>query len=121
MNFGRKFRIPAKGRPRTERGVMNKTEAEYAELLKGRQLAGEIEWFAFEAIGLRLGKKCHYHPDFLVMLSDGVLEVHEVKGGHWEDDARVKIKTAAEKFPFRFVAMRKRSKKDGGGWAVEEF
>jgi hypothetical protein len=28
------------------------------------------------------------------MLADGQLQAHEVKG-HWEDDARVKIKVAA--------------------------
>ena len=54
------------------------------------------------------------------MLGDGTLECHEVKG-HWEDDARVKIKCAAEKFPFRFVAMKPRTKKNGGGFECEEF
>ncbi len=38
--------------------------------------------------------------------------------GHWEDDARVKIKVAAEMYPFRFVAITS-SRKDG--FAYEEF
>ena len=48
------------------------------------------------------------------------MELHEVKG-HWQDDARVKIKVAAEQYPFRFVAVKARAKKDGGGFSEEEF
>ena len=33
----------------------------------------------------------------------------------------VKIKVAAAMFPMRFIAVTSRSKKNGGGWAVEEF
>lgn len=54
------------------------------------------------------------------MLADGVIEMHEVKG-YWTEDARAKIKVAANKFPFRFVAVYKQAKKDGGGWRIEEF
>ena len=54
------------------------------------------------------------------MLADGVIEMHEVKG-YWTEDARAKIKVAANKFPFRFVAVYKQAKKDGGGWRFEEF
>ena len=54
------------------------------------------------------------------MLSSGELQAHESKG-HWEDDARVKIKVAAEKFPFQFIAITKRAKKHGGGWEIETF
>lgn len=51
---------------------------------------------------------------------DGALEAHEVKG-HWADDARAKIKIAVDLYPIRFIAIRAKPKKDGGGWAVEEF
>ena len=54
------------------------------------------------------------------MLPGGLLECHEVKG-FWQDDAKVKIRCAAAKFPFRFVAMKKKAKKDGGGWESQEF
>jgi len=37
--------------------------------------------------------------------ADGALEAHEVKG-RWTDDALVKIRVAAEKFPFAFIAIR---------------
>lgn len=109
----------AHGRRRHEPGTMNKTEARYASVLEARKLAGEVIWYSFEAVTFRLAKRTSYTPDFLVMLADGTLECHECKG-FWEDDARVKIKVAAEKFPFRFVAMRELPKKEGGGWASEE-
>lgn len=97
-------------------GGMNKTEAAYAATLQLRQHAGEVAWFAFEAVKLRLADKTFYTPDFTVMLADGTIEQHEVKG-FWEDDARVKIKVAAALFPFRFLGIQKA----GAGWKVEEF
>lgn len=101
-------------------GRMNKTEAEYAALLEQRRRAGEVEWFKFEGMKFRLGDNCHYTPDFAVMLAGGRMQMHEVKG-FWRDDAKVKIKSAAENYPFQFIAVRKQSKKAGGGFAVEEF
>lgn len=105
---------------RLKAGQMNKTEAEYAQMLERRKAAGEIAWYRFEGIKLRLADSTFYSPDFAVMLADGSIECHEVKG-HWMDDARVKIKVAAEMYPFRFVAVKKQPKKDGGGWSMEEF
>lgn len=101
-------------------GVMNKTEAAYAQLLEQRKIAGEVAWYKFEGFKLRLADNTFYTPDFAVMLVDGSLEAHEVKG-RWMDDARVKIKVAADLYPFRFVAVTVRAKKAGGGWAMEEF
>ena len=74
----------------------------------------------FEGIKLRLADNTFYTPDFAVMSADGVMECHEVKG-FWQDDARAKIKVAADLYPFRFVAIKAKAKKDGGGWALEEF
>ncbi|MXO67773.1 DUF1064 domain-containing protein [Altererythrobacter marinus] len=105
---------------RLKTGQMNKTEAEYARELELRKSAGEIAWYRFEGLKLRLADKTFYTPDFAVMLSTGELECHEVKG-FWQDDARVKIKVAADQYPFRFIALRKRAKRDGGGFAVEDF
>ena len=92
---------------------MNRTEAEYGKLLALRREAGEVAWFLFEGVKLRLADNTFYTPDFAVMLKDGTLEMHDVKG-FWEDDARVKIKVAADRFPFRFIAVKKRPKKEGG-------
>ena len=101
-------------------GQMNRTEALYEQRLQILQQTGTIQWFAFEAIKLKLADKTYYTPDFLVLNSDGMLECHEVKG-FWRDDARVKIKVAAQKFPFRFLAVTMQSKKAGGDWDVEYF
>lgn len=97
-------------------GEMNQTEAAYGRLLETRKAAGEVAWYAFEGINLRLAPGTRYTPDFAVMLADGTMELHEVKG-KWEDDARVKIKVAASMFPFRFVAVRKVR----GAWDYETF
>jgi len=105
---------------RLKPGQMNKTESAYAHHLELRKIAGEIAWYKFEGIKLRLAANTFYSPDFAVMLSNGEMEIHEVKG-HWMDDARAKIKVAAEMYPFRFIAIKAKAKKDGGGWSVEEF
>lgn len=107
-------------RGRKRRGRMNKTEAEYASLLELRRRAGEVVWYAYEAITLRLADGARYTPDFAVMLADGQMELHEVKG-HWAEAALVRIKVAAELFPFRFLAVEKLPKKNGGGWKEREF
>lgn len=91
---------------RLKTGAMNKTEAEYSLLLESRKATKEILWYRFEGLKLRLADATFYTPDFAVMLACGQLEMHEVKG-YWADDARVKIKVAAEMYPFRFVAVRK--------------
>lgn len=109
-----------KARPRRTPGEMNRTEQAYAGELEGQKLLGEILEYHFEAVKLKLAPATFYTPDFLVIRRTLEVECHEVKG-HWEDDARVKIKCAAEKFPFRFVAMKPRAKRDGGGWEREEF
>jgi hypothetical protein len=101
-------------------GAMNKTEASYAASLELRKHAGEIAWYKFEGVKLRLADNTFYSPDFAVMLADGFVELHEVKG-FWQDDAKVKIKVAADLYPFRFIAVKAKAKKDGGGWAVEDF
>lgn len=111
-------RTYALGRLKT--GQMNKTEAAYDTHLAALQAAGLILWRRFEGVKLRLADNTFYTPDFAVMRADGSMELHEVKG-FWADDARVKIKVAADLYPFRFVAVKVKAKKDGGGWAVEEF
>jgi hypothetical protein len=108
----------AKGR--TRKVGMNKTEAAYDAHLDLRQRVGEIQWRRFEGWKFKLADLTWYTPDFAVMLADGSLEAHEVKG-FWEDDARVKIKVAAEMYPVRFVAVKAVAKKHGGGWKEEDF
>lgn len=112
-----------RGRGRTVRrvsGAMNGTEAAYAIHLDTLKAAREIVDYWFESMTFKLADGCRYTPDFVVLMADGMIEVHEVKG-HWEDDALVKIKVAAELFPFRFLAVQKIAQKAGGGWAIREF
>lgn len=106
--------ILALGRLKT--GSMNKTEANYARYLDSLRAAHEIAWYRFEGVKLRLADNTFYSPDFAVMQGDGSMEMHEVKG-FWTDDARVKIKVAAEMYPFRFVAL----KSKGNAWVEEVF
>ena len=106
---------------RTERGVMNKTEARYAsEVLDVQKAQGEIARYWYESIKLRLADGSWFTVDFFVMLPDGRLEAHEVKG-FWRKAERVRIKVAAELYPFRFVSASRLKKSQGGGWKFEEF
>jgi len=95
---------------RLKAGQMNKTESMYSSELHMLQLAGMVAWFKFEAIKLRLADNTFFTPDFAVMLPSGEMQLHEVKG-YMMDDANVKIKVAAEMYPFRFFVCRTRAKK----------
>jgi hypothetical protein len=124
-NPGIRETIPAKNETkpasfalgRMKAGKMNKTETAYAGHLEALKMAGEVVWYAFEPMNLKLADKCFYRVDFLVMVKSGQLEVHEVKGGYITDDSLVKVKTAAEKFPFRFIMVQLKK----GKWEVREF
>lgn len=99
----------------------SKTEARYADQLEADRLNGKIRRWRHHAVKLRLAKRTHFTPDFFVVTTDGLIELVEVKGS-WkaphQEDARVKIKTAAEMYPeFQFVAVTP----DGSGFAKETF
>lgn len=99
---------------------MNKTESAYSQHLEMMRRAGRVLWYRFEPMKLRLADGSYYKPDFGVMTSAREFELHETKG-FWREAARVRIKVAAELYPFRFIAVTAKPKKDGGGWSVEEF
>jgi hypothetical protein len=105
---------------RLKAGTMNKSEAAYAAFLDSERVAGRVLWWRFEGLKLRLADNTFYTPDFAVMTGESLIECHEVKG-FWQDDARAKIKIAADQYPFRFVAATARPKKNGGGWNIEAF
>lgn len=97
---------------------MNKRETSYAHFLQLRKQTGEIREWRFEAIRLTLAPKTTLLPDFEVVMPDGAIELHEVKG-FWEDDARVKIKVAQVMFfEYRFVAV---TLDKEVGWKFEYF
>lgn len=111
---------------RAKRNGLNKTEEQYAEQLAIRQHAGEIQWYRWEGIKLRVTdptvakslQTTWYTPDFLVMAADGTLECHEIKGGFAVEKDILRLKAAASHFPFQFVLARKLPKSQGG-WQVE--
>ena len=105
---------------RLKTGQMNKTEEAYARFLDTLIACQDVLWWKFEGVKLRLADNTFYSPDFVVMRSDGALECHEVKG-FWQDDARVKIKVAADLYPIQFIAVQALAKSKGGGWKVERF
>jgi hypothetical protein len=102
-------------------GTLNKTEQAYAAELELRKRAGEVAWYKFEGIKLRLAANTFLTVDFAVMLAAGELEMVDVKGGKgvWTDDARAKIKIAADMYPFRFKAVYPAGR--GRGFIEESF
>lgn len=108
---------------RLKAGQLNKTEQAYQAELEARKASGSVLWYSFEAMTFKLADATRYTPDFIVLTSDHQLEAHEVKGSRaiFRDDARVKIKVAAELFPVRFLAVYPKPKKAGGGWDEEDF
>lgn len=105
---------------------MNKTETSYGQYLDLLKLDGEVIWWGFEALKLRIGDNCWYSPDFLVMYSDNHLELHDTKApkGHpgaqtyrAEDDAIVKARSTGANFP---VPMYFVWREHTGDWAKRE-
>lgn len=100
---------------------MNKTERAYADHLYGLQLAGEILQYEFEGVKLRLAPGAFYTPDFYVVTPER-FELHEVKG-FWREAAKVRIKTAAAKYPhFKFIVVKmdKPSRRSIMRWHFED-
>lgn len=118
--MGKSSAVTGRVLKRQNPGEMNKTEAAYARRLDLMAREGEIvEWW-FESVKLRVGKLCHYSPDFLVVMPDGELQIHEVKGSRrvFTDDAKVKLRACANKYPLRFyVAFPTK----GGGWDIDDY
>lgn len=111
---------PAPKSKAMRRGSMNRTEERRAHELAALERSGEIARWAFEGVKLRLATGAWYTPDFAVWGLDGRLAFEEVKG-FWREAARVRIKVAARLYPeITFVALRRKRKKDGGGWEREE-
>lgn len=111
-------RMQALGRMKT--GEMNKTEARFAQLLELERHAGKVQWWKFEGIKLMLAKNTSITVDFALLPDTGILTMIDVKGSKAmvTDDARAKMKVAAELYPFVFKLAYPRAK--GEGWDIEE-
>ena len=91
---------------------MNKTEELFSHLLEASKKAGEIADWQFEAVTLKVAPNTRYKPDFLAVLPCGHWQFFEIKG-HLRDDAAVKFKTAAQRYPSASFMMLRRRK---GAW-----
>jgi hypothetical protein len=98
---------------------MNRLEARYADHLRLREAAGEVVWWRFGTLKLRLAPACFYDTDFVVQLADGTVEVHETKG-FMRDDAAVKLKTAAALYPFVFRLVKEVAENRVARWEITE-
>lgn len=108
---------------RLKAGDMNKTEQAYDAHLWAQRQAGTVLWHKFEPFKLRLADRTFFDVDFLVLMADRTIELHDVKGARHlvEEDARVKIKVAAETFPLFGFATVYPVKGKTGGWDKEVF
>lgn len=88
----------------------SKLEEAYSRYLHGLLLAGDIRHYRYEPIRFNLAPNTTITPDFQVVLRDGTMEFHEVKG--WaREDAMAKLKICARLYPeWKFwLVQRKRS------------
>lgn len=82
---------------------LNKTEKRFLAVLRART-SPTYETIGIQEITLRLGFDLRYSPDFHTVSPSGMITFYEVKGGFEREDAIVKLKAAAAKFPyFRFI------------------
>lgn len=98
----------AVARGQTERGRMNQTEARWARILDASEHVAE--WW-YEERKFRYGADNAWHtPDFVVLRSDGRMEVHEVKA-FCTDAGRTRFKAAAGRaWEYRWIMVEQRSK-----------
>lgn len=85
----------------------SKWEEIYYNKLLGMAANGEIASVEYEPVTFKLAPRTTYTPDFLIVMPDGKIQIHEVKG-FAREDAIVKFKVAAAKNPWAvFVMIRK--------------
>jgi hypothetical protein len=100
---------------RMKAGEMNRTETKFSLHLEARKQAGEVIWWGFERFTFKLADDVRLTPDFTALMADGLLVCFEVKGTttknlkagpvkapYMLDDARIKLKVAAEQIPVVF-------------------
>ena len=89
-------------------------------MLELERHAGKVQWWKFEGIKLMLAKNTSLTVDFAILPETDILTLIDVKGSKAmvTDDARVKMKLAAELYPFVFKLAYPRAK--GEGWDIEE-
>ena len=123
----KRVRTPAPPLPTHEPGSMDTVDEPYRERFDSRdeelfaghleqqRLSGHVFEWSYKAVKLRLGDGVWYTPDFRVINAEKTTIYYEIKG-FLREAARVRLRTAAEKHPARFIMVRLRPKKHGGGW-----
>lgn len=77
---------------------MTKPERLHAAYLDRKKREGFVREYWFEEVRLKIGHRCWYLIDFIVLTTDWALEGHETKGNHIYEDSVIKFKAAADKY-----------------------
>lgn len=96
---------------------MNKTEKRRAIELEALKRAGQIAAWWYERWTFKLADDTRYTPDFVIQELDGALRCEETKGW-FRDDAKVKTKVFADRFP---LPLRTLVDDRRGGWTITEY
>jgi hypothetical protein len=116
-------------RPRLAPGEFTQVELRYDAYLSLLKATGKIADYWAHKFTWKLATGAHYRADFLVLLPDGLLEIHETKGGkknkttgEWgpfsEDDALLKVKLIAEQCP---IPIKVAFEAGNNNWQFKEF
>lgn len=101
---------------RTNNGELNRTEKQYAEILKLMQSSGEILSWDREPLTFKVGegkKDARYKPDFGVERED-YYELIEVKGGLITPESKLRFKAAVKQYPWlKWSMWQYKNKKTG--------
>ena len=73
---------------RLKTGQRNKTESAYETFLEARRRGGDVLWFKFEGVKLRLADNTFYTPDYAVMLANVILGLAPPVAGESQADQR---------------------------------
>ena len=96
---------------------MNKLETRYSDCLEMLLRQGKILAWGYESYQLKWAYKLTYTPDFFVITLEGTMEFHETKGDYVREDSIIKLKTAAQLFPWHVFRLVKDDK--AGGWDIK--
>lgn len=128
----RRFKARAGRKPRVP-GEPNPLEVAFGQELERRKNRGEILEYEFEAEALRIAwtdkatgrKGATYTPDFRAITADGEVVFYEVKPmqssgkPYFREDAKLKLKMAADRHPYRFIIAMRRGK--DGPWVEQPY
>jgi hypothetical protein len=110
------YEVKAGGKPNCRVKGMTKPEKLWGLELRRQQEAGEIKAFVYEPFKMSLGERCTYTPDYVITLNDGTIRIDECKGPFIREDAMIKLKWVAQKYPEHIVRLCQRLK--DGRWKI---